>query len=74
MSEVVHIPMFPLAILPLRGACAVHLFEPRYKQLLQDAEITIPNSAFTLATSENEQKLGSLISWKHYKKISWRRV
>lgn len=33
------IPMFPLAILPLPGELVpLHIFEPRYRQLLQDAE------------------------------------
>jgi Lon protease-like protein len=39
MDQFTTIPMFPLAILPLPGELVpLHIFEPRYKQLLQDAE------------------------------------
>jgi len=39
MSNSTLIPMFPLALLPLPGEFVpLHIFEPRYKQLLQDAE------------------------------------
>ncbi|HCR53616.1 MAG TPA: hypothetical protein DIW27_04310 [Cytophagales bacterium] len=33
------IPIFPLAIFPLPGEMVpLHIFEPRYRQLLEDAE------------------------------------
>lgn len=39
MADLQTIPMFPLAILPLPGELVpLHIFEPRYRQLLQDAE------------------------------------
>jgi hypothetical protein len=39
MQEIQLVPMFPLAILPLPGELVpLHIFEPRYRQLLQDAE------------------------------------
>lgn len=39
MPEEQLVPMFPLAILPLPGELVpLHIFEPRYRQLLQDAE------------------------------------
>lgn len=39
MEEFVRIPMFPLSIFPLPGELVpLHIFEPRYRQLLEDAE------------------------------------
>jgi uncharacterized protein len=39
MAELILIPMFPLTLLPLPGELVpLHIFEPRYKQLLADAE------------------------------------
>ena len=39
MEKIVRIPMFPLAILPVPGELVpLHIFEPRYRQLLQDME------------------------------------
>jgi hypothetical protein len=62
MSEVVHIPMFPLAILPLPGELVpLHVFEPRYKQLLQDAEVNDTQFGIYFSHERNEQKLGSLM-------------
>jgi len=62
MSEVVHIPMFPLAILPLPGELVpLHIFEPRYRQLLQDAEIDDIQFGIYFSHESNEQKIGSLM-------------
>ena len=62
MSQVAHIPMFPLAILPLPGELVpLHVFEPRYKQLLQDAEINDIQFGIYFSHERNEQKLGSLM-------------
>ena len=62
MAEVLHIPMFPLAILPLPGELVpLHIFEPRYRQLLQDAEINDIQFGVYFSHDINEQKIGSLM-------------
>ncbi|MEJ7646616.1 MAG: LON peptidase substrate-binding domain-containing protein [Chryseolinea sp.] len=62
MSQVVHIPMFPLALLPLPGEIVpLHVFEPRYKQLLQDAEINDMQFGIYFSHECNGQKIGSLM-------------
>jgi uncharacterized protein len=60
--ESVKIPMFPLSIFPLPGELVpLHIFEPRYRQLLQDAETRdIPFGIF-LNHVANTEKLGSLV-------------
>ncbi len=62
MAEVLHIPMFPLAILPLPGELVpLHIFEPRYRQLLQDAEILDIHFGVYFSHDINQQKIGSLM-------------
>lgn len=62
MSGVAHIPMFPLSILPLPGELVpLHIFEPRYRQLLQDAEINDISFGIYFNHESNEQKIGSLM-------------
>jgi hypothetical protein len=62
MAEVLHIPMFPLSILPLPGELVpLHIFEPRYRQLLQDAEVNDIYFGVYFSHDINEQKIGSLM-------------
>jgi hypothetical protein len=62
MAEILHIPMFPLSILPLPGELVpLHIFEPRYRQLLQDAEINDMQFGVFFSHDVNEQKIGSLM-------------
>lgn len=62
MSEIVHIPMFPLAILPLPGELVpLHIFEPRYRQLLQDAETDDIHFGIYFSHESNDLKIGSLM-------------
>ncbi len=62
MSEVVHIPMFPLAILPLPGELVpLHIFEPRYRQLLHDAETNDIQFGIYFSHESNGHKIGSLM-------------
>ncbi|QOI98708.1 MAG: LON peptidase substrate-binding domain-containing protein [Flammeovirgaceae bacterium] len=62
MSELTTIPMFPLAILPLPGELVpLHIFEPRYKQLLQDAENSDITFGIFFNHTLNEEKIGSLM-------------
>lgn len=62
MTDVVKIPMFPLSIFPLPGEMIpLHIFEPRYRQLLDDAESKdIPFGIYFNHVS-NVEKLGSLV-------------
>lgn len=56
------IPMFPLSILPLPGEIVpLHIFEPRYKQLLQDAESDDISFGIFFNHTMNVEKLGSLM-------------
>lgn len=62
MSEVAHIPVFPLSILPLPGELVpLHIFEPRYRQLLHDAEVNDVSFGIYFSHESNEQKIGSLM-------------
>jgi Lon protease-like protein len=54
--------MFPLAILPLPGEMVpLHIFEPRYKQLLQDAEANDISFGIFFNNTINDEKVGSLM-------------
>src|SRR5690349_2337579 len=56
------IPMFPLAILPLPGEVVpLHIFEPRFKQLLQDAESDDITFGIYFNHTINTEKIGSLM-------------
>ncbi|HEY3403864.1 MAG TPA: LON peptidase substrate-binding domain-containing protein [Ohtaekwangia sp.] len=62
MSDVSHIPMFPLAVLPLPGELVpLHIFEPRYKQLLHDVETNDISFGIFCSHEVNKKKLGSLM-------------
>jgi len=58
----INIPMFPLSLLPLPGELVpLHIFEPRYKQLLQDAESDDLNFGIFFTNTINLEKIGSLM-------------
>src|SRR4051812_851964 len=62
MTQLSLIPMFPLNLLPLPGELIpLHIFEPRYKELLNDAETF--NTGFGIYCNHelNSNKLGSLM-------------
>jgi hypothetical protein len=62
MADRNEIPMFPLALLPLPGELVpLHIFEPRYRQLLLDIETL--DSVFGIYCSHelNKAGLGSLM-------------
>jgi Lon protease-like protein len=62
MEQLTTIPMFPLAILPLPGELVpLHIFEPRYKQLLQDAENSDIGFGIFFNHTLNEERIGSLM-------------
>ncbi len=54
--------MFPLTIFPLPGEMVpLHIFEPRYRQLLQDAEERDISFGIYFNHTLNTEKLGSLV-------------
>lgn len=60
--EPTKIPMFPLAIFPLPGELVpLHIFEPRYRQLLRDAESRDISFGIYLNHVANTAKFGSLV-------------
>lgn len=62
MSGSIQIPIFPLTLLPLPGELVpLHIFEPRYKQLLQDAEEDDVKFGIFLNHEINTEKVGSLM-------------
>ncbi|MCE2995342.1 MAG: LON peptidase substrate-binding domain-containing protein [Cyclobacteriaceae bacterium] len=62
MSELIKIPMFPLSIFPLPGELVpLHIFEPRYKQLLQEAETKDIGFGIFFNHPLNEDKFGSWV-------------
>lgn len=62
MAGLVRIPMFPLTIFPLPGEMVpLHIFEPRYRQLLKDAEERDISFGIYFNHTSNKEKLGSLV-------------
>lgn len=62
MDTLIRIPMFPLAIFPIPGEMVpLHIFEPRYQQLLKDAEERDISFGIYFNHALNTQKLGSLV-------------
>jgi hypothetical protein len=54
--------MFPLTLLPLPGELVpLHIFEPRYRQLLTDVETTDLSFGIFLNHQCNEKKIGALM-------------
>jgi uncharacterized protein len=57
-----NIPMFPLTLLPLPGELVpLHIFEPRYRELLTDAETHDVQFGIFCNHEFNRSKLGSLM-------------
>lgn len=62
MADKVRIPMFPLSIFPLPGELVpLHIFEPRYRQLLIDAEERDITFGIYFNHAINLEKIGSLV-------------
>jgi Lon protease-like protein len=56
------IPLFPLPLLPIPGELVpLHIFEPRFKQLLEDAETRDISFGVYCNHQLNEAKIGSLM-------------
>jgi len=54
--------MFPLSIFPLPGEMVpLHIFEPRYRQLLEDAETQDISFGIYYNHTSNTEKLGALV-------------
>lgn len=62
MEHVEHIPLFPLRILPLPGELVpLHIFEPRYKQLLQEVEANDIRFGIYFDHPMNDAQVGSVM-------------
>jgi uncharacterized protein len=62
VADFLKIPMFPLTIFPLPGEMVpLHIFEPRYKQLLEDAEMRDFSFGIYFNHTSNHAKMGSLV-------------
>ena len=62
MADTVQIPLFPLTLLPLPGELVpLHIFEPRYKQLLEEAETHDLSFGIYFSHESNASKIGSLV-------------
>lgn len=62
MNDLIKIPMFPLSVFPLPGELMpLHIFEPRYRQLLEDAEATDIAFGIYFSHVSNLDKVGSLV-------------
>lgn len=62
MTSKIVIPIFPLNILPINDELIpLHIFEPRYRQLLKDAEDKDVHFGILYAVSINEDRVGSLM-------------
>jgi uncharacterized protein len=62
MADLIKIPMFPLSIFPLPGEMVpLHIFEPRYRQLLEDAETKDISFGIYFTHVSNVNKYGSLV-------------
>jgi uncharacterized protein len=60
--NILKIPMFPLSIFPLPGEMIpLHIFEPRYRQLLEDAESKDMPFGIYYNHVSNTEKFGSLV-------------
>lgn len=62
MSELLKIPMFPLTLLPLPGELIpLHIFEPRYKELLNDTETLDISFGIYCNHELNKERYGALM-------------
>jgi hypothetical protein len=62
MPQNVLAPMFPLALLPLPGELVpLHIFEPRYREMLKEAETADISFGIYFSHEINMAKLGSLM-------------
>lgn len=62
MAENTLIPMFPLNLLPLPGELVpLHIFEPRYRELLEEAEASDRAFGIFFSHEINKEMVGSLM-------------
>jgi uncharacterized protein len=62
MADSIKIPMFPLSIFPLPGEMVpLHIFEPRYRQLLEEAEAKDISFGIYFSHVANIHKYGALV-------------
>jgi uncharacterized protein len=62
VADFINIPMFPLTLLPVPGELVpLHIFEPRYRELLSDCETTDMSFGIYCNHEMNKLKIGSLM-------------
>ncbi|HMP98372.1 MAG TPA: LON peptidase substrate-binding domain-containing protein [Cyclobacteriaceae bacterium] len=62
MNQKHTIPVFPLSILPIPGELVpLHIFEPRYKQLLEEVERKDISFGIYYSNNNNSGKVGSIV-------------
>lgn len=62
MADTIQIPLFPLTLLPLPGELVpLHIFEPRYKQLLEEVETHDLSFGIYFNHDNNAAKVGSIV-------------
>lgn len=62
MADIKQIPIFPLNIIPLPGELVpLHIFEPRYRQLLEDIEASGQEFGIQYRHPLNSKRVGSLV-------------
>jgi len=62
MSTITQIPLFPLSLLPIPDELVpLHIFEPRYRQLLLDAETRDVRFGIYCNHELNKERLGSVM-------------
>lgn len=62
MIEKVELPVFPLGILPIPGErIPLHIFEPRYRQLLSDLESLRMDFGIYYSHALNKDRMGGLV-------------
>lgn len=62
MTQTIQIPMFPLTLLPLPGELVpLHIFEPRYRELLGDMENLDVSFGIYCTHEINHERVGSLM-------------
>jgi Lon protease-like protein len=62
MREVVQMPIFPLSILPLpKEIVPLHIFEPRYRELLEDLEAGDGKFGLLYSGENNRYNMGTIL-------------
>lgn len=62
MQEVIYVPLFPLNLLPFPGELVpLHIFEPRYRQLIADSEPNEKEFGIFALHPANTERFGTMV-------------